>query len=258
MKIKFLGTGSPEGMPILSCNCPWCLKSLKSKQRLRPCILIQSSNTNILLDIGPDIRMQLLQFQKNNKIDAAFITHPHFDHIWGIGDIDQVHWINKETIPIYSNKSTAEYISKYFPWISSEIKAIDEFKEKEIGSISVTAIPIIHSSRKELAMSGFIVSCEGKKVVYIPDIKEIPENSLSAIKGADVLITDGQYILGKYIEDDDHEGGESLQKLILKANAKKTFLIAFSEHWYKMSSENAMLKLKNRFVIPNDNDEIII
>jgi hypothetical protein len=35
-----------------------------------------------------------------------------------------------------------------------KIKALMNFKEKEIGSISVTAIPIIHSSRKELAIAG--------------------------------------------------------------------------------------------------------
>jgi phosphoribosyl 1,2-cyclic phosphate phosphodiesterase len=258
MKIKFLGTGSPEGMPILSCKCSWCSKAVL-KQRLRPCILIQSNTTSILLDIGPDVRAQLLQTKTNiDKIDAAIVTHPHFDHIWGIGDLDQIHWKNKSFIPVYANRETSDYATKYFPWLSLKISILEDYKEKKIGDISIKPIPIVHSNRKDLAMSGFILQSENKKVVYIPDIKGISETALEQSKNADILIIDGQYILGKYIEDEDHAGGTELQELINKFSAKKVFLLAFSEHWYKMSAKDASKKLKNKFIIPDDNDEIII
>jgi phosphoribosyl 1,2-cyclic phosphate phosphodiesterase len=58
MKITFLGTGSPEAMPIMLCKCKWCSSS---KERLRPGLLIQHEGKNIIFDAGPDIRKQIIQ-----------------------------------------------------------------------------------------------------------------------------------------------------------------------------------------------------
>jgi ribonuclease BN (tRNA processing enzyme) len=84
-------------------------------------------------------------------------------------------------------------------------------------------------------------------------IKNISDSNLKKCKNADVLIIDGQYILGKYIEDDTHLGGKELIRKIKKFDAKKVYLIAFSEHWYKMSAKDAEKQLPENFNIPDDN-----
>lgn len=247
MNITILGSGSPEGMPILTCDCKYCEDS---NARTRPSVLIQS-DMNILFDTSIDIRQQLLN--KNiKKIDAIFITHEHFDHFAGLQDLEQLNWVNKANFTVYVSDHVNEYLQKNFPWIRLKRKITD--KTIKIGDLDITPIKINHG----IKTLGFIITKGDKKVVYIPDCKSIPEESLSYTKDASVLIFDGQYILGKYIEDDDHAGGKELLKIIADIHAKENYLIAFSEHWYKKSAKEAEEELPENVHIAFDGLKISI
>ena len=64
MKIKFLGTGTSQGVPVIGCTCAVCVSKDTKNKRLRSSALIKISNKNILIDTGPDLRQQALK----NKI----------------------------------------------------------------------------------------------------------------------------------------------------------------------------------------------
>lgn len=245
MKITILGTGGPEGLPYLFTNHQY------NKQRLRPSVLITYNQTSIILDASPDIRQQLLK-SKATHLDAVFITHPHFDHFWGIGDLDQLHWKNLDTFSVYLHPENVEYTKKFYPWLSLDLQPMS----KPIQIKELTIIPILVEHTKIFPTYGFIIKNKTHKVAYIPDIKSILEHK--DLKEIDILIGDGQYILGKYIEDDDHEEGQKLIYELEKCNAKKVYLIGFSEYWYGKSATDAKKELPKNFDIPNDMKTIIL
>ena len=126
--VTILGSGSPEGHPIVFHPDEFIEPA---ELRLRPGLLIEGTDT-VLFDTGPDIRQQLV-FLKVKKLSAIFITHPHFDHLWGIGDLAQLVWLGKVNFKVYVSESTLAYIQKYFPWVNLPFKIIS-FKPDKSNS----------------------------------------------------------------------------------------------------------------------------
>lgn len=61
MKLKFLGTGTSQGVPIISSDHPVCLSDNLKDKRLRSSALITTDNNRkVLIDCGPDFRQQML------------------------------------------------------------------------------------------------------------------------------------------------------------------------------------------------------
>ena len=89
MKVTLLGTGTSQGVPVIACNCSVCRSEDPRDRRLRSAALVQTDEgKNILIDIGPDFREQML---RNNvrHLDAILLTHAHRDHVGGLDDISQ-------------------------------------------------------------------------------------------------------------------------------------------------------------------------
>lgn len=62
MKLTFLGTGTSSGVPVLGCHCAVCDSSDPRDKRFRTAALLEEGDVRILIDAGPDIRMQLMPF----------------------------------------------------------------------------------------------------------------------------------------------------------------------------------------------------
>ena len=86
MKVTLLGTGTSGGVPSLGCNCEVCRSTDPHDKRLRSAAMIETENTRILIDAGPDIRQQLLRVPFR-KIDGVLVTHIHYAHVGGIDDL---------------------------------------------------------------------------------------------------------------------------------------------------------------------------
>ena len=83
MKITILGSGTSTGVPEIGCTCPVCTSSDPRDHRLRASALIETDDTRILIDCGPDFRTQVLGLPFK-KIDGVLITHEHYDHVGGL------------------------------------------------------------------------------------------------------------------------------------------------------------------------------
>ena len=86
LKITLLGTGTSSGVPVLGCNCEVCRSQNPKDKRFRCAVLVETDHTRILIDAGPDIRMQLLRVPFR-KLDGVLITHIHYDHVGGMDDL---------------------------------------------------------------------------------------------------------------------------------------------------------------------------
>ena len=86
MEVIFLGTGTSQGIPIIGSKHPVCLSENPKDKRLRVSVLVKWEGNNILIDCGPDFRMQMLSNPIEN-LDAILYTHEHNDHTAGLDDI---------------------------------------------------------------------------------------------------------------------------------------------------------------------------
>ena len=72
-KLTFLGTGTSQGVPIIGCKCEVCTSQDPRDKRLRASAYVEYGGLKILVDAGPDFRMQMLErywFLSASKISA--------------------------------------------------------------------------------------------------------------------------------------------------------------------------------------------
>lgn len=226
MKATILGSGDPLGMPVPMCDCEYCEEG---SERLRAGLLVESQETTLVLDLGPDIRRQLIEADVTD-VDGFFATHCHFDHFGGLPELHTVERFTDSEVNLYGSEAIEEYIEEVYSWIDIEVKKTRG--KISIGDLEVEAFEVEHS--EFLPMQGFAVEKDGRKIVYIPDLKRLPETD--EYKDADILFVDGMYLFEKHVEEDeDHASGKELKRQIEKVGAEKVVLIGNSEHFNKMS-----------------------
>lgn len=226
MKITFLGTGTSQGVPIVTCPCKVCRSDDVKDKRLRSSIFVQVNGIDILIDIGPDFRQQALK-NKISKVDSILITHEHNDHIAGLDDIRPYNFIQNNSIPLYGLPRVIDQIIYRYGYIFSENKypgapSIDAVTVSEsdiitIGDTHILAIPIFHG---DLPIIGFRIN----NFAYITDASTIPQQSLDMLKDLDTLIINA-------LQHRPHKTHFTLSEAIDAAchiNAKHTFFTHLS------------------------------
>jgi phosphoribosyl 1,2-cyclic phosphate phosphodiesterase len=140
MKIRFLGTGTSQGVPVIACQCNVCQSTDARDKRLRSSILIELDKYNIVVDTGPDFRYQMLRSHVTH-LDAVLMTHSHKDHIAGLDDVRAFNYIQQASIPIYATATTHEALKREFYYAFSNTKypgaPLLELEEIEPGIPSI-------------------------------------------------------------------------------------------------------------------------
>ena len=121
MKIRFLGTGTSQGIPVIGCTCDVCLSEDPHDKRLRVAILLSQNNTNIVVDVGPDFRQQMLQANAA-QLDAVLLTHEHNDHTAGLDDLRSFNFRQGFDMPIFTAQRVVEDLKQRFAYTFSETR----------------------------------------------------------------------------------------------------------------------------------------
>lgn len=228
MKLKFLGTGTSQGIPIIGSKHPVCLSTNPKDKRLRTSALITTEeNKKILIDCGPDFRQQMLANQEED-IDAVLITHEHNDHVIGLDDLRPLIFKNGRDMPIYSNRRVSEEIKLRFPYAftenkypgapSFEMHVIDE--PFELFNTTISPIEVVHG---QLNILGF----KFKNLAYITDASDIVLEQKQKLQNLDVLIIN---CLRKDPPHYSHYVLPEVLELIEELKPQKTYLIHISHH----------------------------
>ena len=190
MKITFLGTGTSQGVPVIGCQCEVCTSVHSEDKRLRTSVLIESDNTTVVIDTGPDFRQQMLR-ENVQKLDAVLFTHEHKDHIAGMDDVRAFNFKFKKDMPIYATKRVQEALKREFYYVFStyqypgipkvQLHTIDAESNFSIGDILFQSIELTHHKMKVL---GFRIN----DLVYITDVNYIDDKQLQKIIGCKTLI----------------------------------------------------------------------
>ncbi len=189
IEATFLGTGTSQGVPVISCNCEVCCSDNTKDKRLRSSLLLKINGQNIVIDAGPDFRAQMLR-EKVNSLRAILLTHEHVDHIFGLDDIRSFNWTQKHPTDIYAEERVQEAIKRIFHYVFANFKypgvpkmqlhMINGNKFK-IDGIEFVPIRCFHH---KLPVYGFRLG----DLTYITDTNFIPLEEMEKIKGSRILI----------------------------------------------------------------------
>ena len=120
MKVTILGTGTSCGVPQIGCHCAVCMSEDPRDKRLRCSALVETNETRILLDCGPDFREQMLRVGFDKVLDAVFITHEHYDHVGGLDDLRPFSYM--QNLPVYADPYAASHLRQRLPYCLVEHK----------------------------------------------------------------------------------------------------------------------------------------
>jgi phosphoribosyl 1,2-cyclic phosphate phosphodiesterase len=149
----------------------------------------------LLLDAGPDLRQQCLRWQVP-RVDAVFITHLHADHIFGFDDVRRFNTIqNNQVIQCYTGPETLEGMKRIFPYITDKpsnnglYRPLIQFCAVtgafEALGARLTPLPVVHGNAET---QGLRIDYAGASLAYVPDVHEIPAETVALMRGVDVLI----------------------------------------------------------------------
>ncbi|MBQ2566122.1 MAG: MBL fold metallo-hydrolase [Bacteroidales bacterium] len=115
-RLTFLGTGTSQGVPIIGCRCPVCRSEDSHDKRFRASVFVEYGGLNILVDAGPDFRMQMLAHGLCH-LDAILITHNHKDHTGGLDDVRSLNYIDRRASEIFCEKNVLEDLIREYPYV---------------------------------------------------------------------------------------------------------------------------------------------
>jgi phosphoribosyl 1,2-cyclic phosphate phosphodiesterase len=195
LKLRFLGTGTSFGIPVIGCRCATCTSSDPRDRRTRHGALLSSDDGAriVLIDTPTELREQLLIAQVDH-IDAVWFTHAHADHTHGIDDV-RIFCSSLETrLPMYADPACAENLLRRFDYIFDEsrrapggpralveLHSIPRNGTVPIAGFDFVPLPVPHGDTE---VFGFRVGSLG----YITDAKTLTPEVLQRLQGVTFLV----------------------------------------------------------------------
>ncbi|KAF3450597.1 hypothetical protein FNV43_RR06686 [Rhamnella rubrinervis] len=261
-EIIFIGTGTSEGIPRVSCltnplkKCEVCTKAAEPgnrNKRLNTSILIRyptsTGKSNILVDAGKFFYHSALRWFPAygiRTIDAVIITHSHADAIGGLDDLRD--WTNnvQPCVPIYVAQRDYEVMKKthYYLVDTSVIlpgAAVSDLQFNIINEdsftvhgLKITPLPVWHGSGYRSLGFRFGDIC------YISDVSEIPEETYPLLKDCGLLILDA---LRPDRSSSTHFGLPKALEEVRKIKPKRTLFTGMMHLMDHEKVNNYLLKL---------------
>lgn len=236
----FLGTGASMGVPLIGCKCPVCSSKDPKDKRLRPSGLIQIGDKNILIDVGPDFRIQALQYGIET-LDGVFITHIHADHVAGVDDLRIFYFKTQKKLDCFLSKETFEDLKVRYSYLFRPINSVPTVSaqlninllEEEYGTFSFLDhnFHYVSYSQGGVKVNGFRIG----DLAYISDIKDYDREIFKQLKGVNTLILSAVGNGGSKV----HLSLQDAVAFADKVGAKKAYFTHLSHHFLheKINSE---------------------
>lgn len=205
----------------MGCDCPVCTSPNAKNRRLRSGVLVRAPQGELVIDTGPELRLQLLA-SRARLIQAALFTHAHADHVMGLDDLrifgfrlenelrtaaqarfgeafDEQRFSRsvKGHIPLYCEPDVERDIRKIFHYAFTDpathshrfaaprlqFHSISPATELNVLGQSVLPVRLKHGN---LPILGYRFN----NVAFCTDVSTIPAESEALLQGLDVLIID--------------------------------------------------------------------
>lgn len=192
-----MGCSVSSGVPAVGNDWGVCDPHEPKNRRDRPCAVVRTDKTTLIIDTGPDFRAQMNTLGIQAP-DAVLYSHAHSDHIMGIDELRIVRLRRKQLVNIYGNRATIKELKQRFEYLFSDHPEIELYpavlnphiiepaafgKPMTLGDITFTPYNQDHG---DMDCLGFRFG----NLAYSPDMLRLDDAAVEAIRGVDVWIAD--------------------------------------------------------------------
>lgn len=189
--ITILGSGTSQGVPVITCECEVCTSENPKDKRLRSSIMLTIDSLNYVIDTGPDFRQQMLR-ENVKSLEAVFFTHQHKDHMAGLDDIRSFNFRQEKDMKVYCDFRVDEALHREFDYIFAEFK-YPGIPQLEIEIIDKNSIIPIHGGKVITTIEALhyklpVLGFRYRDFTYITDAKSFDQSEIDKIRGTKILI----------------------------------------------------------------------
>lgn len=185
MRLTLLGTGDARQVPVYNCNCAACASARLTPERRRGpcCALIECGAQRWLIDSG---LTDLTERFPPHSLSGILQTHYHADHAQGLLHL---RWGQGLIIPVHGPDDPEGLADLYkHPGILDFSQPFVPFEKRQLGELSVTALPLNHSK----LTFGYLLEGDGRRIAYLTDTLGVPDASAEVLRQQtlDLLVLD--------------------------------------------------------------------
>jgi phosphoribosyl 1,2-cyclic phosphate phosphodiesterase len=193
MRVRFLGTSTSYGVPVIGCPCATCTSTDLHNRRTRASVYVETDDhVRLLIDTGPELRLQALR-EGLTRIDAVLYTHFHADHTAGIDDLKAFNAALGGVLPCFGDGPTGASLRERFayaftgtPWIGliPHISyTVVDTSPFYVGRSCIQPIPMRHGS---IRSTGYRIG----NFAYLTDTSGVPASSRALLQELDLIVVD--------------------------------------------------------------------
>lgn len=231
MRLRFLGTGTSFGIPVIGCPCETCTGGAPRDQRSRHSVLLEEGGRRLLVDTPPELRLQLLAAGVG-EVDAVWYTHQHADHTHGVDDLRVFSMNSGRAFQVYGSAECIETLRTKFDYVfdslvqplegtfkpEGELHVLRPYHPARVAGFEMTPLPVPHGP---IEAYGFRVGPLG----YITDAKELPARTREMLEGVDVLVLNALWFT---LPHPTHFNVEEAVEVAQEIGASRTYLTHIS------------------------------
>ena len=187
LEVVFLGSSGCIRVPTFNCTCRVCEEARRNGvTRTRASIAIIGKETTVI-DASPDLPSQL-EREKIRKIDNLFLTHWHFDHVWGLAELVEPKFMSKwPLINVYLPEKSLTFFENSMIYLSKEIN-LTPVKPGDVVNTVDADYKVVKTNHSPDSV-GYIVEVS-KKLAYLVDSYTPPKNTIELLEDIDFLVLD--------------------------------------------------------------------
>ncbi len=194
MRLRFLGTGTSFGVPVIGCRCGTCTSDDPRDRRTRHGALVTDGDRRLLVDTPPELRLQLVAAGVAS-VDAVWYTHCHADHVHGVDDLRVFSERSRRVLPVWAGEACAATLLDRFRYVfdsgmrplegtskpEGALHVFRAYEPVEVAGFEMLPLPVPHGQEE---VFGFRTGALG----YITDAKLLPARTEAALVGVRVLV----------------------------------------------------------------------